>query len=261
LVLSNILSIPVRGNKKLEAVVEFIDGDNELQTLWRCSNILAIDRLGYNDHGPVHVKIVANRALKILRILLERGVEPGIKVDYGMSAEDAELVVVMASVLHDLGMAIIREKHEVYSVQLAQGILKRCLPLWYGPKEETIVTSEILHAIISHHEPNEPLTIEAAVVKVADALDMERGRARIPFESGRVNIHSVSAMSIEKVDIEEGVEKPITIRITMSNPSGIFQVDNLLGGKIRGSGLEHYIDVEAVISEKEGQRIIKEFEI
>lgn len=98
-------------------------------------------------------------------------------------------------------------------------------------------------------------------MKVADALDMERGRARIPFESGRVNIHSVSALSIEKVDIEEGIKKPITIRITMSDPSGIFQVDNLLGGKIRGSGLEQYIYVEAVISDKEGRRIIKEFDM
>jgi metal-dependent HD superfamily phosphatase/phosphodiesterase len=246
---------------KLEAVVGFIDGDTELQTLWRCSNVLAIDRLGYNDHGPVHVQIVANRALKLLRMLMEKGVEPGIKVDYGMSVEDAELVVVMVSVMHELGMAIIREKPEVYSVQLAQGILKRCLTLCYRPEEATIVTSEVLHAIISHHEPNEPLTIEATVVKVADALDMERGRVRIPFESGRVNIHSVSALSIEKVDIEEGVEKSITIRITMSNPSGIFQVDNLLGRKIRGSGLEQHIHIEAVINEKDGQRIIKGFEL
>jgi len=140
--LSNILSIPIRGNEKLEALLRFIDGDKELQTLWRCSNVLAIDRLGYNDHGPIHVKIVANKALKLLRMLLEKDVEPSIKVNYGMSSEDAELVVVMASVMHDLGMAIIREKHEVYSVQLAQGILKRCLPLCYGLEEETIVTSE-----------------------------------------------------------------------------------------------------------------------
>jgi len=259
--MSNILSIPLRGNEKLGAVVGFIDGDVELQTLWRCANVLAIDRLGYNDHGPVHVKIVANRALKLLRMLTERGVEPGIKANYGMSVEDAEVVVVLASVMHDLGMAIVREGHEVYSVQLAQGILKKCLPACYAPEEATIVMSEVLHAIISHHEPNRPLTIEAGVVKVADALDMERGRARIPFEAGRVNIHSVSALSIEKVSIEEGAEKPITIRIEMSNPAGIFQVDNLLGAKIKGSGLEQHIHVEAVIGEEEGRRIIEKFEL
>lgn len=259
--MSNILSIPVKGNKKLEAVLGFVDGDIELQTLWRCANVLAVDRLGYNDHGPVHVKIVANGALKLLRMLVEKGVEPSVKVDYGMAVEDAEVLVVLASIMHDLGMSIVRDGHEVYSVPLAQGILNRCLPVCYTPEEAAIIMSEVLHAIVSHHESNRPLTIEAGVVKVADALDMERGRARIPFEAGKVNIHSVSALSIEKVSIEEGVEKPITIRIEMSNPAGVFQVDNLLGGKIRGSGLEHYIHVVAVIGEGEGRRIVEKFEI
>lgn len=259
--MSNILSIPVRGNRKLEAVVEFVDGDAELQTLWRCANVLAIDRLGYNDHGPVHVKIVANGALKMLRMLVERGVEPSVKADYGMAVEDAEVVVVLASVMHDLGMAIVRDDHENYSIPLALGILRRCLPGCYKTEEATIIASEVLHAILSHHESSEPLTIEGAVVKVADALDMEEGRARVPFEAGKVDIHSVSALSIEKVSLEEGGEKPITIRIEMSNPAGIFQVDNLLGAKIRGSGIEDYIHVEAVIGEGEGRRIIEKFEI
>ena len=259
--MSNILSIPVRGNRKLEAVIGFVDGDTELQTLWKCANVLAIDRMGYNDHGPVHVKIVANRALKMLRMLVESGVEPSIKADYGMDVEDAEVVVVLASIMHDLGMAVVREMHEVYSVQLAQGILRRCLPAIYAPEEATIVSSEVLHAIVSHHESNRPLTIEAGIVKVADALDMERGRARIPFEAGKVNIHSVSALSIEKVSIDEGGEKPITIRIEMSNPAGIFQVDNLLGAKIKGSGIEDYIHVEAIIGEGKGRRLVERFEI
>lgn len=259
--MSNILSIPVKGNKKLEAVIDFVDGDTELQTLWRCSNVIAIDRLWYNDHGPIHVKIVANGALKLLRMLVESGVEPSVKADYGMTVEDAEVVVVLASIMHDLGMAIAREEHEIYSVQLALEILRRCLPACSGPEEATIITSEVLHAIVSHHESSRPLTIEAGVVRVADALDMEQGRARIPFEAGKVNIHSVSALSIEKVSIEEGEEKPITIRIEMSNPAGIFQVDNLLGAKIKGSGLEDYIHVEAIIGEKEESRIIERFEI
>jgi len=259
--MSNVLSIPVRGNEKLEAVVAFIDGDKKLQTLWRCSNVLAIDRLGFNDHGPIHIKIVANRALKLLRMLVESGVEPSVKADYGMSVEDAEVVVVLASVMHDLGMAIVREEHDLFSIPLAMEFLHRCLPSCYGAEEETIITSEVLHAIVSHHASSRPLTIEAGTVKVADALDMEQGRARIPFESGKVNIHSVSALSIEKVSIEEGEEKPITIRIEMSNPAGIFQVDNLLGAKIKGSGLEDYIHVEAIIGGKEERRIIERFEI
>lgn len=259
--MSNVLSIPVRGNEKLGAVVAFMDGDKKLQTLWRCSNVLAIDRLGYNDHGPIHIKIVANRALKLLRMLVERGVEPSIKTDYGLSVEDAEVVVVLASVMHDLGMAIVREEHEIYSVPLALEFLRRCLPTCCEEEEATIIASEVLHAIVTHHASSRPLTIEAGIVKVADALDMEQGRARIPFEAGKVNIHSVSALSITKVSIEEGEEKPITIRIEMSNPAGIYQVDNLLGAKIKGSGLEDYIHVEAVIGKEGESRIIEKFEI
>ncbi|MEE8355439.1 MAG: HD domain-containing protein [Candidatus Bathyarchaeia archaeon] len=252
--MSNILSIPARGNEKLVKLLDFVDGDVELQTLWRCSNVLAMDRLGLNDHGPVHVKIVANGALKMLRIMVERGVEPGIVKDYGMTPEDSEVVVVLASIMHDLGMSFVREAHEIYSAPLALSILKRCLPMCYSTEEITIVASETLHAIISHHAPNRPLTVEAGIVKVADALDMEKGRARIPYEKGRIDIHSASA--IENVTIEEGEDKPVTISIEMTNPAGIFQVDNLLGAKIEGSGIEQYVHVEARIKDGDEIRVV-----
>lgn len=247
----NTLNIPVKQNNKLRIIQDFIDSDAELHTLWRCSNILAIDRMGYSDHGPVHVKIVANRAIKLLRMLLENKINPSIKINYNMSNDDAEVVVLLASVTHDLGMSIIREGHEIYSVQLARDIMRRCLPLLYNPEEATIIASEVSHAIISHQVSEKPLTLEAGIVKVADAMDMEQGRARIPYKAGRVNIHSVSALSIEKVSLEEGKNKLVNIRISMSNPAGIFQVDNLLATKIRDSGLEAYIDVEVIVGEKE----------
>lgn len=198
--------------------------------------------------------------MKMLRILVERGVKPSVVRDYGLSVEDAEVIVFLAAILHDIGMSIIREGHEHFSVLLAQGILRRYLPAIYTPEEAVIVSSEVLHAILCHHAPRKPLTLEAGVVKVADALDMEKGRSRIPFEAGKVDIHSVSALSIEEVEIEEGEEKPILIRVKMTNPAGIFQVDNLLGAKIKGSGLEDYIHVEAIIGEG-GERIIERFEL
>jgi len=64
-----VFNIPCRGNAKLEHIVEKVKNDLKLQTFWKCSNVMAIDRLGYTDHGPTHVKIVANSALKLLRIL------------------------------------------------------------------------------------------------------------------------------------------------------------------------------------------------
>lgn len=245
------LNIPTRDNNKLEKAIEFIENDIEVTTLWRCSNVMSMERRNLNDHGPIHIKIVANRAMKIFRMLIKNGVEPSIVEDYGMTVEDAEVVVFLGSVLHDLGLSIVREKHEVYSVPLARGLLKRFLPTLYNVEESTVMTSEILHAVLTHHEPSYPQTLEAGIVKVADALDMEKGRARIPYEKDRINIHTISAYAIEKVDILEGDEKPITIAIKMNNPAGVFQVDNLLVKKTKGSGLEKYLQVKVYIQERE----------
>lgn len=250
------LNIPTRDNKKLKKAIEFIENDIEVNTLWRCSNVMSMERRNLNDHGPIHIKIVANRAMKIFRMLIKNGVEPSIVKNYGMTVEDAEVVIFLGSVLHDLGLAIIRERHEVYSVPLAKDLLKRFLPTLYNLEKSTIMTSEILHAVLTHHEPSFPQTLEAGIVKVADALDMEKGRARIPYEEDRLNIHTISAFAIQKVDILEGDEKPITIAIKMNNPAGVFQVDNLLVQKTKGSGLEKYLQVKVYIQERENPIIL-----
>ena len=250
------LNIPTRGNKKLEKAMDFIENDIEVTTLWRCSNVMSMERRSLNDHGPVHIKIVANRAMKIFRMLIKSGVESSLVKDYGMTEEDAEVVVLLSSVLHDLGLAIVREKHEVYSVSLARSFLGRFLPTIYDVEESTIMTSEVLHAVLTHHEPSYPQTLEAGIVKVADALDMEKGRARIPYEEDRLNIHSISAFAIEKVDILDGDEKPITVAIKMNNPAGVFQVDNLFVNKTKGSGLEKYLQVKVYIREREDPIIL-----
>jgi metal-dependent HD superfamily phosphatase/phosphodiesterase len=235
--------------------------DVKLQTLWKCANTMAIDRMGYTDHGPTHVKIVANSALKLLRILVDRKVVPSIVRDYGMKNEDAEVVVVLGSIFHDLGMVVTRDGHELYGALLASRFIEKFLQQIYSEEERTIILSEVLHAIVSHEEPRKPLTIEAGIVQIADALDMEKGRARIPFQSGKVDIHSVSALSIEKVDIQEGDKMPVVIRITMSNSAGIFQIDELLKPRIESSGLKNYIHVVAEITQAKETKILDKFEI
>jgi metal-dependent HD superfamily phosphatase/phosphodiesterase len=235
--------------------------DIQLQTFLKCANVMAIDRLGYTDHGPIHVKIVANSALRILRILLKHGIVPNIITNYHMTNGDAEIIVVLASILHDLGMAVIREQHEEYSIMLSLDFLTRYLTTLYAPEQATIMISEVLHALSTHDLPRKPLTIEAGVVRVADALDMEQGRAWVPFKAGTIDIHSISALSIKSVKIEEGTEKPITIKIRMTESAGIFQVDQLLRERIRDSGLEHHIHVIAMITGKKEGKIIEKFEI
>jgi len=259
--LSYVFSVPVRGNTKLQKLVDEIKKDVRLHTLWKCSNVMAIDRMGYTDHGPTHVKIVANSALQLLRILVKRGVVPSIVKDYGMKNEDAEVVVVLGSIFHDSGMTVTRTEHERFSALIALGFVDKLLRSTYSEEERTIISSEVLHAIVSHESPSKPLTVEAGIVRIADALDMEQGRARIPFEAGKIDIHSVSALSIERVEIQEGKEKPITIRIRMSNSAGVFQIDGLLKPRIENSGLEKYIHVIAEITGERERKIIEKFEI
>ena len=256
-----VFNIPFRNNAKLKNVMDKVKADTKLHTYWKCSNVMAIERMGYTDHGPTHVKIVANLALRLLRILVDKQVAPSIVKNYGMRNEDAEVVVVLGSIFHDLGMIVTRTDHEKYSVLIALEFIEKCLTPVYSEEERAIICSEVLHAIVAHEQPNKPLTVEAGIVSIADALDMEAGRARIPFEAGKIDIHAVSALSIEKVEIMEGEKKPITIKITMSNSAGVFQIDELLKPRIVNSGLQDYIHVVAEITGEKESKIIDKFEI
>jgi metal-dependent HD superfamily phosphatase/phosphodiesterase len=254
------IRVPVRENVLLEKALALINEDVEIRTLWRVLNVNAIDRLGMTDHGVVHFQIVSNIAIKLARLLVKSQVEMAISQNYELSNDYAELVVLLASLFHDLGMSISREGHEGFSLFLANGILHRILE-FLPIEEKTIVISEVLHAIIAHRSGGKPYTIEAGIVRVADALDMSEGRSRIPYQAGKIDIHSVSAASIDRVEILAGVEKPVQVNIWMNNIAGIFQVDDLLRQKLVGSGIEKYVKVSAYLHEGDEQRLIKEFAI
>jgi metal-dependent HD superfamily phosphatase/phosphodiesterase len=250
--------VPARHNPTLRAVLERVNADDDLYTIWRCANVNAVDRLGMSDHGPVHVQIVANIGLRLMRLLVSREVVPSVVKDYELTVEDAEVIVVLACLLHDVGMSIHRDDHERYSLFIAQDKLRELLADLYPTATRRIMISEILHAIIAHRSDGRPLTLEAGIVRVADALDMAKGRSRIPFEAGKVNIHSVSAAAIDRVDIGLGATRPIQILIHLNNSAGIYQLDGLLKEKLRGSGLEPYVEIDAVVDGNLEKRLVSE---
>lgn len=253
------IRLPARHNPMLQQIVDRVNADEELYALWTAMNVNAVTRLGMSDHGPVHFQIVSNIALKLMRQLIEAGVTPSIVRDHKMTNNEAEIVVVLGALLHDLGISIHRIDHEQYSLFVAQPKIDHLLDGLYSIAHRTIIRSETLHAIIAHRSDGKPLTIEAGVVRVADALDMTKGRSRIPFEAGQVNIHSLSAAAIEKVEITQGQDKPIHISVVMSNSAGIFQLDDLLKEKLHGSGLENYVEVEATIEGETEKKLIQVF--
>ncbi|MEE2776251.1 MAG: HD domain-containing protein [Acidobacteriota bacterium] len=254
------INVPPRRNDKLKALIDEINRDDDLYSLWLAANVNAMERLGMTDHGPVHVKIIMNIALKILRMLADGGVEPSVVTNYGMEHEDAEVIVALAALMHDLGMSIHRPDHESYSLFLANEKLKELLPVCYGKATATVIRSETLHAIICHRAGGKPLTIEAGVVRIADALDMAEGRSRIPFERGSQSIHSISAAAIESVGIEKGEDKPVRVSVNMNNSAGVFQLDRLFREKLSGSGLESYVELEARVEGAE-KRLVSTFKV
>jgi len=140
--------LPTKKNARLALLMERIQEDQELLQLWKCANMNAVDRSGINDHGEIHIRIVANAALRILRLLVKGGVEPSVVKNHGLEPDDAEVVVVLASCLHDIGIAVHRNDHERHSLifaypkcrQLLQGIYnepaltasppRSCTPSW-----------------------------------------------------------------------------------------------------------------------------------
>ena len=251
---------PTRGNRRLEALLDGVNADAELRGWWHMAQVTS-ERLGMSDHSWVHVRIVLNIALRLLRLLVRRGVEPSIVTDHGMDPRDAEVVVAAACLLHDSGMSVHRTDHEAYSLFLAAPKLRQLLEGVYEEPERTVVVSEALHSIIGHRRRGEPYTLEAGVVRVADALDMAHGRSRVPVESGRLGIHALSAAAIDEVAIEAGADRPVRIEIKLNNSAGVFQVDDLLATKLRGTPLESHLEVVATIEGETEKRLLSEFRL
>jgi metal-dependent HD superfamily phosphatase/phosphodiesterase len=245
---------------KARKMWELLKDDPEVNADWDMANYIAVAKLKYNDHGEVHAKIVAANALKMLKLLLNNGILTSVIKERAGDEDDAYLIVLTAALLHDIGNQVHRENHHVSGVYLAIPLLNRLLPKIY--KEEEImyeIRGHILNCIYSHEFDVHDLTEEACLVGIADGTDMTKGRGRMAFDKGNVNIHTVSALSIEKVEIVQGKDVPVRILIHMNNSAGIFQIQETLGKKIIDSPLENYVEVIAVAKPDEpsiDQRIV-----
>lgn len=254
------IKAPTRGNRKLEKFLAAVNRDDEVRTWWYMAQVHA-ERLGMSDHSWVHMQIVLNIALRLTRLLDKGGVEGVMVTDHGMSERDVEVVVAGGALLHDVGMSIHRADHEEYSLFLAREALPRLLDGIYEEPERSIVMAEILHAIIGHRRRGQPYTVEAGIVRIADALDMAEGRTRVPLEAGQEGIHSISAAAIDQVNISAGQNRPVRLEIELNNSAGIFQVDDLLATKIRDTPLADYVEVVAEVKGESEKRLLSGFRL
>jgi metal-dependent HD superfamily phosphatase/phosphodiesterase len=248
---------------RLNDVLDHIEADEEIQAYLDAQNVNPVTRKRYNDHGSKHVGIVRNRALCLYELLKDAGVPFNGATDQGLDEADEPVIVALAATLHDIGHVVHRDDHPYYSIPLAADILDRFLAdlPYYGVEERVRLKGEVLHAILCHHTEEEPLTTEAGVVRVADALDMESGRSRIPYEHGGRGINTVSSQAIDEVRLQAGDDRDVLVEILMTNAAGVYQVDNLLKAKLQGSGLEDRIRIVAINGREDGDQIVERIEL
>ena len=239
------------GEPRVKQMFDLLETDSEVQGCLQMSNMMTVNRLRYNDHGAVHSRITAGSSLEIFDLLdkkMERNTEQN-----GISKEDARLIVLCGAYLHDIGNSIHRADHHIHGCNIARPILDRLLTKVVPDDGELAlrIRHEALHSIFAHHIEVQCLSLEAGAITVGDGTDMAEGRARVPYNAGKVDIHSLSALSIKSVEIESGDPEPVHILVHMKNPSGVFQIEEVLGRKIRTSGISQYLNVVALMEGEE----------
>ncbi|WP_299330543.1 HD domain-containing protein [Haloplanus sp.] len=245
---------------KLNRILPTVVDDPEVRAFLSAQNVNAVTRKGYNDHGPKHIEIVRNRALRLYELLKRADVSFNGAGDHGLDEADEAVIVALAATLHDVGHVVHRDNHAYYSIPLAADMLDRLLTECYDTAGVVEIKAEILHAILCHHTDEDPLTREAGVIRVADALDMERGRSRIPYEKGGRGINTLSSQAIRNVTLREGEDRAVLVEIEMGNAAGVYQVDGLLKAKLDESLLEDHVRIVA-INTKEESGLVERIEL
>jgi len=247
-------------DERVNAVLVAIETDEEIQAYLEAQNVNPVTRKGFNDHGAKHVEIVRDRALRLYE-LLKRGAVAFDAADQGLEESDEPVIVALAATLHDIGHVVHRDRHTYYSIPLAADVLDRFLADFYDVPTAVRVKGETLHAILCHHTPEMPLTREAGVIRVADALDMERGRSRIPYDKGSRGINTLSSRAIQRVSLLPGEDSPVLVEIEMTDAAGVYQVDELLKSKLEASRLEEWIRIVAVNTGGSEDRLVERIEL
>ena len=246
---------------RLHEILELLQEDDEIAALVAAQNVNPVTRLGFNDHGKKHVNIVRSRSLALYDLLKRQGVTFNGARDHGLDESDEAVIIGLGATLHDVGHIVHRDHHSHWSVPIAADVLDRLLAEIYPIEKRIPLKGEILHTIICHHADQTPLTREAGVVRIGDALDMERGRSREPYESGGRGINTVSSQAIEQVHLYPGADVAVQVEIEMTNAAGVYQVDELLKSKLDGSGLEDHIRIVGVNISTDGDRIVERIEL
>lgn len=245
-----------RAEGKARDLLRLILDDREIHQHHSYANAVSVRRLGYNDHGPVHARIVSYNALKILQLLNQNGIPTSLEDEEVGSFEDSAVGLLLGCFLHDVGMSVTREDHEWHSITLGDAFIRRYLAELYDEGHPMrVVLRALAHEVIVGHMAHSRIhSLEAGIGLVADGTDMSRGRSRIPQMLERDptvgDMHRFSASAITRVDIEAGDAKPVRVTVTMENVTGLFQVEEVLMTKVKASPIMPYLELCALVGDQ-----------
>lgn len=243
-------------------LAQIVLADPEIQALQDYANQVSIRRLGFNDHGPVHMRKVTINALTMAGLLKSAGVKLSLEAEEEGDHEDSCSALFLAAMLHDVGMSVGRQNHELNAAILAAPIASRILAAAYPDsiEKQVVLRSMVIECLEGHMATQRIHSLEAGLILIADGCDMEKGRSRIPMLLGnepRVgDIHQYSAASIEKVAIGPGERLPIRISVEMTESVGFFQVEEVLLQKVNMSPAKGFVELEAKVIGAQARRYL-----
>lgn len=169
----------IRDNKSVQT---FVNKGNE--------HLAAI---GYTDHGPLHVGLVADLSRKIL-------------LDLGYDQHTAELAGI-SGYMHDLGNVVNRIGHSQSGAMMAVEILHR---MGMEPEDIAIISS----AIGNHDEGSgHPINAVSAALILADKSHVHRNRVR-NTDVATFDIHDRVNYAVEKSVLNvDGTGRIITMEL------------------------------------------------
>jgi uncharacterized protein len=250
--------------KRTAKIYRLLQQDVAVDAHWNMANYTTVAKMNYNDHGPIHARVTCAYAMQMMALLVKHNVPLDVVTSGTGDLDDAHLVVLAGILLHDIGNSLHRTNHEAMGVILAERVLERLLPKLYRDIEQRTLISNFILSMVQCHDMNPaPLFMEGAIVAVCDGCDMTKGRARMPFDLGKIDIHAVSALSIEDVNILPSAGPlPVEIEVLMSNSAGIFQVEHTLIAKLNQTPLKRFVTVRArtinVTGDNHDKRIVDE---
>ncbi|MBN1476558.1 phosphohydrolase [Candidatus Sumerlaeota bacterium] len=246
-----------RSTGRVRTLLKRLFRDPAVHALQSYANTVSIRRLGFNDHGTVHMRITTHCALKILKHLDQGGVKTSLVAEEIGTFEDSQVAVVLGCFMHDLGMGVTRRNHEWHSLTFADEFIVRYLgELYPDDLAKRCALRALCHEIIVGHMANDRIhSIEAGTVLVADGTDMTRGRSRIPQMLERDpmvgDIHRHSASSITRVEVGAGEGKPVRVGVHMEDFSGVFQVEEVFMTKVKASPIMRHLEVVVFVKGQE----------